>query len=192
MSTKRIGFFSGTFDPVHVGHIEFVLQAIAQARLDKVYILIEELPREKSNVTSMQHRVAMLRLAIRPYKSIELLMLPGETFTVSETLPLLQEKAGHARLAYLCGSDIVKTFAYRWPGLTQLVASVDILVGLRSGEDKQSVRKAMKELGASTIFQIIASPKPHLASTTVRSGTHQIDDIAPEVADYIQDNSLYS
>ena len=27
----RLGFFSGTFDPVHVGHVEFALSAANQA-----------------------------------------------------------------------------------------------------------------------------------------------------------------
>ncbi len=192
MSAKKVGFFSGTFDPVHVGHIEFVLQAIQQASLEKVYVLIEEIPREKSNVTHMRHRMAMLQLAIKKYQNIELLALPFQTFTVPETLPLIQQKAGQARLAYLCGSDIVKTFAYRWPGLTQLTREADILVGLRVGEDEAMVQTVMSSLDNDVTYQIIASPKPHLASTTIRNGAHQIDDIAPEVADYIRDNSLYS
>ncbi len=192
MSHKRVGFFSGTFDPIHVGHIEFVLQAIKQANLEKVYVLIEEAPREKTNVTDIKHRKAMLQLAIQPYEGIELLTLPAKTFTVPKTLPIIQKKAGSARLAYLCGSDIVRTFAYRWPGLEQLTQSTDILIGLRTGEDAVMVHKTMHELGDAVVFQVIESPKPHLASTTIRNGAHQIDDVAPEVADYIRRNNLYS
>ena len=192
MMLERVGFFSGTFDPIHVGHIEFVLQAIDKANLKKVYILVEEIPREKSNVTLFAHRIAMVRAAIKNYKKIELLTVPAKTFNVPETLPYIQSKAGTARLAYLCGSDIAKTFIYRWPGLDLLTATADVLIGLRVGEDEGSVQDNMKELGEQVSYEIINSPKPHLASTAIRNGTHSIEDLDPGVAQYIQQNSLYS
>lgn len=34
--TKKIGIFSGTFDPVHPGHISFALDAAKAAGLNKV------------------------------------------------------------------------------------------------------------------------------------------------------------
>lgn len=192
MMLERVGFFSGTFDPIHVGHIEFVLQAIDQAKLKRVYILVEEIPREKSNVTPLAHRIAMVRAAIKNYKKIELLTVPAKTFNIPETLPYIQNIAGTDRLAYLCGSDIAKTFIYRWPGLDLLTATADILIGLRVGEDKGSVQNNMKELGEQVSYEMINSPKPHLASTAIRNGTHSIKDLDPEVALYIQQNNLYS
>jgi nicotinate-nucleotide adenylyltransferase len=192
MKPERVGFFSGTFDPVHVGHIEFVLQAIDQANLKKVYILVEEIPREKSNITPLAHRIAMVQAAIKNHKNIELLAVPAKTFNVPETLPYIQNKAGATRLAYLCGSDIAKTFIYRWPGLELLTATADILIGLRADEGRLSVQKNMEEIGYEVSYEIIDSPKPHLASTSIRNGTHSIEDIDPRVAQYIKQNNLYS
>ncbi|MEI9913739.1 MAG: adenylyltransferase/cytidyltransferase family protein [Candidatus Saccharibacteria bacterium] len=42
MKARKIGIYAGSFDPIHLGHITFALQAIEQAGLDKVYFLPEE------------------------------------------------------------------------------------------------------------------------------------------------------
>ena len=37
---RKIGLFGGSFDPPHLGHVHFSLQAIRQFNLDKVIWLI--------------------------------------------------------------------------------------------------------------------------------------------------------
>ena len=45
---KSVGIYSGTFDPVHTGHVAFALEAAQVANLQKVVFLPEETPREKT------------------------------------------------------------------------------------------------------------------------------------------------
>ncbi|HVI69805.1 MAG TPA: adenylyltransferase/cytidyltransferase family protein, partial [Magnetospirillaceae bacterium] len=62
---KRVGVFSGTFDPVHRGHLAFALSAQKRAQLDTVVFLPEHSPRGKIAVGSFTHRLEMLRLATK-------------------------------------------------------------------------------------------------------------------------------
>ncbi|MEI8338988.1 MAG: adenylyltransferase/cytidyltransferase family protein, partial [bacterium] len=84
---NRIGIFSGSFDPVHEGHIEFALQAIKVAKLDYLYFLPDIEPRHKSDVTHVAHRLEMLNLAIKPHPSLRVLELPDKKFSIATTLP---------------------------------------------------------------------------------------------------------
>src|SRR5581483_3364510 len=88
---KRIGIYSGVFDPVHAGHIGFALQAVERAGLDKVYFLPERRPYHKQGVEHFGHRVAMLKRATRPHPALSVLELEDISFTVERTLPKLQK-----------------------------------------------------------------------------------------------------
>lgn len=41
---SRIGIYSGSFNPVHAGHIAFALQALESANLKTIYFLPERRP----------------------------------------------------------------------------------------------------------------------------------------------------
>src|SRR4051794_4171209 len=59
----KIGILPGTFDPIHVGHIELAKAAQHQLGLDEVWLLVDADPVGKSNVTDFTHRMAMAKLA---------------------------------------------------------------------------------------------------------------------------------
>src|ERR1035438_181672 len=87
---KRIGIYSGTFNPIHTGHITFALQATTEASLDKIYFLPERKPRNKAQVEHFAHRVAMIKQAIRPHPKFNILELTDPSFSVKASLPKLQ------------------------------------------------------------------------------------------------------
>ena len=193
---NRVGIYSGTFDPVHVGHIEFALQAIEMCQLAKVIILPEPQPREKNYVCAISHRLNMLRMASRPYHKLEVVALDTKQFTVLETLPLLQARQPNDQLVYLCGSDVVKTFLYRWPGLSTLLKTTEIVVGLRNEDSEEEIRTIFNELlnseGVAAKYTVLKAPVHQLASSMLRKNKHTINDVDPSVAAYITKNNLYS
>ncbi|NBX98513.1 hypothetical protein EB118_08510 [bacterium] len=193
---NRVGIYSGTFDPVHVGHIEFALQAINMCQLAKTILLPEPQPREKSDVCAISHRLNMLRMASRPYPKLEVIALDSKQFTVQETLPLLQARQPNDQLVYLCGSDVAKTFLYRWPGLSTLLKTTEIVVGLRNEDSEEEIRMIFNELlyseGVAAKYTVLKAPAHLLASTMLRNDMHTINDVDPAVAAYITKNNLYS
>src|SRR5437899_2632218 len=97
----KIGILSGTFDPIHKGHLALAKAALNEAKLDKVYIVIEQAPRNKQNVTDYVQRRAMVEIALRDYPNIELLELPSKQFSVAQTLPEIQECLEGAELHFI-------------------------------------------------------------------------------------------
>ena len=63
---KRIALFGGSFDPVHLGHLEIARSAVDQLRLDEVRFIPCRISPHKTAEppASSQARLEMLRLAL--------------------------------------------------------------------------------------------------------------------------------
>ena len=61
----NIGIFGGTFDPIHLGHIEVAKLAISEINLDKVIFVPSRCPQLKTTLpkASPQQRLDMVKLA---------------------------------------------------------------------------------------------------------------------------------
>jgi nicotinate-nucleotide adenylyltransferase len=184
---KKIGIYSGVFDPVHNGHIAFAEAATKAAGLDAVYFMVERTPRRKTDVTAYQHRIAMVRIATKSRTKLNVLEVQQPVFTVEETLPRLRQAFRDAQLYLLLGSDLF-SFIDTWPGYEQLRSQVSFVVGLR-GEDVVD-RKLCNDTD-----KIIASPLPHAASSRVRETVRQAQDTSEQiprtVRAYIEIKELY-
>lgn len=188
---SRVGVFSGTFDPVHNGHIEFAQAASRQCALDSVIFLPEREPRGKLLSSDFEHRMRMLELAIKGHDAFFALALDHKKFTTTETLPHLRGLYPGDKLVLLIGSDTVKTFSYRWPGLRQLLQEMELAIGLRAEEDERLVQDAMTSLDVSAQFTIVlAGEFAQASATAAREG--RLDIIPPIVLDYIKERNLYT
>lgn len=181
---KKIGIYSGVFDPIHRGHISFAQKAIKELGLDKVYFLVEPKPRHKKNSSDIRHRLNMAWLALREHKDLELLQLDHPTFSVAETLPWLENKFEDAKLHLLIGTDLFETI-HTWRGFDQLKDRVNFVVGQREGQDST---------GIPIDHQPISSGLADLSSSTARDvTTDELPSVVhDDVASYIQTNNLYS
>lgn len=192
--SKRVGIFSGVFDPVHNGHVDFALQAIKQASLDEVYFLVEAKPRRKTDVTHLAHRIAMIKLVISSYANLRILDLPDKQFSVAKTLPRLRQQFGDARLVLLAGSDMLKHID-SWPLVNQMFKQMGLVIGLRQGHSRREAEELIKKLPVNPHELVIFnSPKPKLSSQTARQNlakNQQTADLDQQVVSYIKANWLY-
>ncbi len=181
---KKIGIYSGIFDPVHHGHISFAQKAKRDHGLDKVYFLVEPQPRRKTKHLDIRHRLNMMWLALREHQDLELLELDHQTFSVAETLPWLEEKFKDAEIHLLMGTDLFKRL-HEWPGFDQLTRRVKFIVGQRDGDDSTPI---------PIDHQQVTTGLSDLASSNVRGlPAAQMATVVPDdVAKYISANQLYS
>jgi nicotinate-nucleotide adenylyltransferase len=195
----RIGIFSGTFDPVHVGHIAFCKAAAQAAGLSKVILLPEARPRYKQPHTPYTHRVAMLKLAIQHEPGLEVLQLADEQFTVTHTLPQLQQQFPEDELYLLLGSDVAHGITKGWPGLETLLGRMQLIVGVRGQQTPHSVQgllQTLRQMYPQTNVRatIVQSPHAYAASSRVRAAlpAAQQTSVIPTVAEYISAYNLYA
>lgn len=195
MAGRKIGIYSGAFDPIHAGHVAFAEQAGASVLLDHIFILPEPVSRSHQKVAPLPDRLAMVRLAIAEAPGLSILEPPAGQFSIARTLPWLQQQFTGDALFFLIGSDVVATFAYRWPGLEMLLQQVHVVIGLRHDDRRADVEDQLYamylELAIQPHFTVLDVPKPTLSATHIRQGRHVINDLHPQVATYIQEYSLY-
>jgi nicotinic acid mononucleotide adenylyltransferase len=116
-------------------------------------------------------------------------------FTVKDTLPELRDRFGDASLTLLAGSDVVRTFPYRWEGLDTLLRAMDLAIGLRAGDSEAAVAAIIhdleKEYGHVIPHTFVLTPEADLASTHIRSGTVHYSRLHPATVAYIRAHGLY-
>ena len=142
---SKIGIFSGSFDPVHGGHIAFALQAAISAKLDKVYFLPESKPPHKQHPTHIAHRLALLKIATKPHAKLEILELPDRTFSVTKTLPRLRKIFKNDDLWLLLGSDSAK-YLSKWEHIDLLLTNMKLIIGIRTPDDFAIVQNYLNKL----------------------------------------------
>lgn len=168
---KRIGLYPGTFDPIHIGHTTFALGSLTQLQLDEAIFLPEDRPRGKQGVTSHYKRMQRVNAMLAQYDNLCALQLDDACFTIQKTLPKLQNLFPDARLTLLIGSDVVGGLE-SWQGLEELLGSMSLAVGMRTGSRQDDVALIIRRLenlyDIPIEYRCISTPFAHVASTQLR------------------------
>ncbi len=113
MSREQIGLFGGTFDPPHLGHLILASEAYAQLELNRLlWILTPEPPhKQEQPITSTEHRLAMVKLAIQDNPDFELSRIeldrPGPHYTL-DTVELIAKQYPEADITPIIGGDSLR------------------------------------------------------------------------------------
>ncbi|MGB7978761.1 MAG: nicotinate-nucleotide adenylyltransferase [Chlamydiales bacterium] len=130
---KRIGFFGGTFDPIHFGHIAFAIQLMEEHGLDEVLFcpaFCSPFKLAEPPVARPDQRLAMLQLALdHPAFKLATLELDrgGPSYTI-DTLRALQSPGVEFRLLL---SDEAAAHLDQWKETQELVRLAPPLIGRR-------------------------------------------------------------
>lgn len=182
-SVKKVGIYSGVFDPIHNGHISFARKAAHELGLDRVFFMAEPRPRRKHDSSDLKHRLAMVKLALKDHKELGLLSLDHPQFDIHLTLPWLEQKFADTELHLLMGTDLFG-FIHTWPDFDLLQDRMKLVVGQREGESSAA---------SAIAHQGVVAELGGLSSTQVRAAhTNDLPTLVPQpVAQYIVTHQLY-
>lgn len=105
-----ICLLGGSFNPIHVGHLQMARSAQAQCMADEVWFIPAGQPWQKANtdLVSTTHRLAMAHLAIDGVHSWSVNPIEcdrsGPSYTI-DTLEALSDRYPHHRFHWIVGSD---------------------------------------------------------------------------------------
>ena len=128
----RIGILGGTFDPIHVGHLEAARVAMDCARLDRVLFVPSAIPPHRDPAdASAEQRLEMTRLAIEGERKFGVsdveVRRGGRSFT-SDTVRELRRAHPHDDLFLILGWDAARLFAsWHKPDAVRKLARVIVI-----------------------------------------------------------------
>lgn len=197
MPSKRVGFFGGSFDPIHFGHINLALSLLEKGRVDEVvFCPANSSPFKEGSPpsASKEHRLEMVKLAIAPIKQFTCfdgeVKRPPPSYTI-ETINFLIGKHPGVQYFLILGEDSLKDLE-KWKEIEKLVQLAPPLVGSRISSSL-SLPAFLSDLIKKGRVE---TPVMEISATAIRERLHKglfCGHLVPsKVLDYISQNHLYS
>ncbi len=192
----KIGILGGTFDPIHIGHVEIALAATKQCDLDCTWIMPAKLPPHKkdSHIIEDKHRIAMVLAAVSEHPELELSLFEFERETVSytaDTLQLLHERYPEHELVYIMGEDSLGNLP-TWYCPEKVVSLATIAVASREPENSSLyalIEERRAQYGGR--FVALTSPWKDVSSTEIRERLGEGRSISGMVPETVEQYILY-
>jgi nicotinate-nucleotide adenylyltransferase len=208
----RVGLFGGTFDPIHVGHLDVIDAAAHALQLDRVLLMPANVPPHRAAPqASAAHRFAMAVLAVADrdtYAVSDLEMLSTEPSFTSATLARIHDRGVDTReLFVITGADAFREIG-TWKDFPALLDRSHFVVVSRPGSQASALRGHLPDLAgrmidpppsgallpAPAIVLVDALTSP-VSSTDIRRRVAKGDAIdgmvPPLVAEHIRKHQLY-
>lgn len=214
----RTGVIGGTFDPVHLGHLDAAEAARRALALDEILFVPARQPphRLTGPFAPIYHRLAMVSLAVEGRPGLVASDLEvraaGPSYT-SATLTRLVEDGRHPwQIFFITGADAFAEIA-TWRDYPDLLDRAHFVVVSRPGTPAAALRQRLPALAprmigpdadftadpqtpeTPTIF-LVDVPTSAVSSTEIRRRVargRSIAGLVPDaVADYIRRHDLYS
>lgn len=207
----RIGVLGGTFDPIHVGHLDVAEAALRALKLDQVLIMPARVPPHRQTPrASAAHRFAMAALAVAGRTGLVVSDLEMETDGPSYTAATLDRLVGQgietAGLYFVTGADAFREIE-TWMHYPRILDRCHFVAVSRPGSPASSLRVALPSLADRMIdpaggapdrpgIFLIDAPTAPVSSTDVRRRVQtgaSIDGLVPAaVAAHIAKHRLYA
>lgn len=189
----KIGIFSGSFNPIHIGHMVLANFITEFTDIDEVWFLVTPRNPLKEDTVLLDEntRLEMTKLALADYPKLKAsdfeFSLPRPSYTV-HTLEALSEAYPENTFALIIGADNWEAFD-RWRDFEEILQQYKIYVYPRFGY-RISISKKWKEN-----VEALNSPVIEISSTFIREALNKGKDMyafLPEsVYKYITEKELY-
>ena len=193
-SSKKIGLYFGTFNPIHVGHLAIANHMVEFSDLDQVWMVVtpHNPHKKKSTLLENNHRKMMVDIALEEYPNIKSSAiefdLPQPNFTVN-TLAVLEEKYPKQKFCLLMGEDNLKSF-HKWKNFEVILSRYELFVYPRL-----TPNKATALLENHPNVTRIAAPIMEISSTAIRKAIKSKKNVRPllpqNVWQYLDEMNFY-
>jgi nicotinate-nucleotide adenylyltransferase len=204
MTAARIGILGGTFDPIHLGHLEAASAARSALSLDRVMLLPSRVPPHRSLEprASVYHRFAMTALAAACRDGVLAsdleLRRDGPSYTALTLEALQHDGLDPSCLFFIIGADAFAEID-TWYDYPRVLKLANFAVVSRPNAPftppDAIINTQSLSAGVSTSVMHVDASTPDVSSTEIRrrvaSGESIEGLVPPGVAEHIRRHHLY-
>jgi nicotinate-nucleotide adenylyltransferase len=192
---KKIGFFGGTFDPIHSGHINVGVRILEAGLVDQILYSparISPTKGEAPPIAPCYHRLNMLQLALEDVPGCDLYDEEIKKEGPSYTIDALKGIKGELRL--IVAEDAAYGFD-QWKDIEQLLEMAPPIIAIRHGFNREKLNHLPDSIKWNIEKGLIQIPAMDISSTEIRERLKKrlyCGHLLPgKVLDYIHQNTLY-
>ena len=202
-STKRMGIFGGTFDPVHMGHLVIAQDAAEKLDLSEIIFVPAAIPPHKQHLqqSSSEHRLNMLHLAVESDMRFAVSDIESNRGGVSytfDTICELKAERPNVELVLIVGSDTLIDL-HNWYNIDELLELCEVASFMRPGESDFQLIQQKVELSEHHKKRVLENAfKSHMVGISSSEVRMRIAEglgikylVPPEVEKYIFEQGLY-
>ncbi|NGX57365.1 MAG: Nicotinate-nucleotide adenylyltransferase [Chlamydiae bacterium] len=196
---QKIGLYGGTFDPIHFGHLNLVLEMKEIVGFDEMWLIPTGINPFKvdQTVTPSHHRLEMARLAVEDFAELKVLDIEvkreGITYAIDTLQEFFQESADR-EYSIIIGDDAASGF-FQWKDVNKILDMVSIYVGRRSCQSRLEGLEGDPEILEVLKQGLIQTKVLEISSTDIRRrmalGLSCSHLLPSKIIDYIYINQLY-
>jgi len=212
MSTRRIGLLGGTFDPIHLGHLDVAEAAQAALDFSRLYLITANIPPHRERpIASPFQRYAMAVLAVgrrQDWRASDMELRSDDPSYTSTTLARFHAR-GYRRteLFFVLGADAFADIP-AWRDYPAIFDAAHFAVVSRPGSSVTGIPERMPEIAGRMTFKatdvatateplifLIDAPTADVSASAIRAKRAAGESIAglvpPLVQQYIEQQGLY-
>lgn len=176
----KIAIYSGSFNPLHIGHLAIMKHMVEEVGYDMVYLIVSPKNPLKDGISSAsghdrfeaateavaRHFVMSEEQKVK-VDDIELTM-PEPHYTI-RTLDALKVREPDNEFTFIMGADNLADIR-RWRDYGRILREYGVAVYPREGINLDEVKKSLIEEDNSYRIQILDAPMVDISSTDIREG----------------------
>ena len=197
---KKIILFGGTFNPVHIGHMEMLSALSMMENADRILLMPDKIPPHKicDMLASNEHRLNMCKILAGRFNNVFVSQLElnreGKSYTL-DTVKELKALYPDYQLAIAIGGDMLASFD-KWKDYRELLKLCQIICFSRIGVEENLLQEKIKnfnEIGADIV--LLDNEITEISSSFLRRNINNFEILSKyidkEILNYITDNNIY-
>ena len=170
----RIAVYSGSFDPLHTGHLAIMERLSASPHFDWTYLVIspQNPLKEAGKAFSAERRYRAAIEAVRRHPGLYVwvddieLKMPAPNYTI-KTLDALREREPGNEFTLVIGADNLEII-HRWREAPRILEEYGVAVYPRTGHDMERLREELLAGNSRYRIRLIDAPVVDISSTQIR------------------------
>lgn len=178
----KVAVYSGSFNPLHIGHLAIMKYMVEEAAFDMVYLIVSPKNPLKDGISSdsgMNRYNAAVEAVNRHFEDTEgetgkvlvddiELTMPEPHYTI-RTLDALREREPGNSFTFIMGADNLADIR-RWKDYGRILRDYGAAVYPREGIDLDAVKADLLKEDAEFKITIVNAPMVDISSSEIREG----------------------